>query len=1728
MEQEYEKTILKLTVEDIKKSRNNSRSSFRRRRRNQTQPYDESIPETNGFMVYGIPFLEFVQIATKLNRYDLLVAIAHLDDDNLIDKRNLVEHLTLVPKDYTSDREIIDYLFSKGRFDMALQCYLNEEDCHKYALELKKVAPQVLTRMIKENVKQIFYNDFIFEEILKSNNLQLLNNLVAHGVKFTPGFERIIADYKEKLYEFVKNNKARLSYISYYLLLSPTLFNYVKSLNDIETLCKFHPSLLGQDFIDANALAIVKSETIFFNLIKSKNYYSNKSFLICALENGYYEYLNDFSNDLFTDDICEKYYDIIIKYCKPFCYSHSSYMFFRLFKENPYNPILTDFSIEVYTDDFLKENFDKILEVIEKNNIFSSSHYLLNECLKRKCSKDIILSFSKSAVDDDVIRDNLSYIIEILRQCKGKFYKMFNCSDAFLTSEIVLKKVLEEGDKELLKSFYAPVSEEFVKENLTLIMNAITDRLPGAFDKSKILFDEYLKQGKFNILFKFNLSFFTEEFIRDNKEKIMENIFDSLPSVLSSSKILFDEYVKRGNFSILSQFSPAFLSEDFVKEHTKEIMDSITDQMPYFFNTSQILFNEYLKQGNFKMLLWFDSSLFTDEVVRDNLENIMNNITSYLPLEFSKLEILFDEYLKQGNFKILFQFDPSFFTEEFIKDNLEKIKNYLTDSIPYVLKKSQILFNEYLKDNNSKLLFEFDPSFFSEDFIKANLEAIKNNIKTFLPYALKDSKVLFNEYLKDNNFPILIQFNDKFFTEDFIKTNLEIIKSNIKRSLPKPFKKSNVLFNEYLRQNNFPILFQFNVSFFTEKFISEHLEEIMNNISNSLPLGLNKSRLLFNEYLKQNNFPILLKFDSSFFTEKFISEHLETIKNNITDKLPYTLSNSKILFNEYLKDDNFPILLQFNFSFFTEDFIQANIEKIKNYITDSIHESFRNSRILFSEYLKEGKFDLLFQFSTSFFKEEFITNNLDNIFNSINDKVPYVLKLSPGFLQAVVDRNRNELLMQMDESLFTMEVIRKNYNYFSTLLKQDNNFLMFFNRQEFFKLVALENNDKETIGCIPFVENILNKPNMIKTYSELLGITEKELLNKIGDLLKINDEVLNTLCPFMLSPKMNCLSFKNIEKLSIYPDIQIKLSNLSQKELMVLNKILNYLDNDLTESFDITTIIYYIINNWNSHKDLITTIDVNNLKQEELANLIFVLQRKNDFYNIKTKEDLEPSNFAKLTDNVFREIDDKVLNGQIDIEELRRATLEKKFSIDIDVATFIKNRYCSYMDVINNSKTLSSRTKLLLQSIDYILAIDNIEELSFIYLTSTRLLDTYYSFIDLEAQIRHEYAESYSKSLYKVKEEHLMKQTDFEDSNLYNVVSEVSYNNQKPQFYVLDGDFNLQIHVLGAYRHWSRPNNFKEDWERPKIAYHGICTSYIGNNQIANARQSHPAYGFSGYEAEALISIQNSDIFSDRLINQFASSIYQPCMFLPPKEMIDKTRHTHNEFVLERRNGKGRDSFKRMPDYVVYFVDDINNSANFDMQKNTLFNETVQAAVDNGIPIVIVDRLKYAKNEKKKYEELLTKFENEPKPEDLVDILLIICNNMVGCAKYDSQPDMEYHKYFNEEVLTTVLDKIIEIIIRQPEDIKVSLITELYNYSNNEELIKDENKTKISNLYDGLNTLYKTTLENSNVVKEVVKYYSMASEEVKKAIITDLRNGLSYQMVQDKIANNEYRGMTKI
>ena len=115
----------------------------------------------------------------------------------------------------------------------------------------------------------------------------------------------------------------------------------------------------------------------------------------------------------------------------------------------------------------------------------------------------------------------------------------------------------------------------------------------------------------------------------------------------------------------------------------------------------------------------------------------------------------------------------------------------------------------------------------------------------------------------------------------------------------------------------------------------------------------------------------------------------------------------------------------------------------------------------------------------------------------------------------------------------------------------------------------------------------------------------------------------------------------------------------------------------------------------------------------------------------------------------------------------------------------------------------------------------------------------------------------------------------------------------------------------------------------------------------------------------------------------------------PPKEMIDNTRPTHNEMVLERRNNTNSTNFKRLPNYIVYIVDDINNEENF-QEDNQLYQETLQASIDQGIPIVIVERLKYAKSEKIKCDNLVQEFYITKDYKKLEEMVLTYSNNMIG------------------------------------------------------------------------------------------------------------------------------------
>jgi len=142
-----------------------------------------------------------------------------------------------------------------------------------------------------------------------------------------------------------------------------------------------------------------------------------------------------------------------------------------------------------------------------------------------------------------------------------------------------------------------------------------------------------------------------------------------------------------------------------------------------------------------------------------------------------------------------------------------------------------------------------------------------------------------------------------------------------------------------------------------------------------------------------------------------------------------------------------------------------------------------------------------------------------------------------------------------------------------------------------------------------------------------------------------------------------------------------------------------------------------------------------------------------------------------------------------------------------------------------------------------------------------------------------------------------------------------------------------------------------------------------------------------------------------------------------------------------------------------------------------LFQETVQASVDMDIPIIVVDRLKYAQSEAQKISECIKRFIGNENAVDLNYIITNYCNNMVGCAYYEDQEISEYHKFFNEKgVLSLIFDLYDHLEKNGKEDLILflretvskerqmvnNLIFDYYTQSKDE--IKKELKEEISNI----------------------------------------------------------------
>ncbi len=488
-------------------------------------------------------------------------------------------------------------------------------------------------------------------------------------------------------------------------------------------------------------------------------------------------------------------------------------------------------------------------------------------------------------------------------------------------------------------------------------------------------------------------------------------------------------------------------------------------------------------------------------------------------------------------------------------------------------------------------------------------------------------------------------------------------------------------------------------------------------------------------------------------------------------------------------------------------------------------------------------------------------------------------------------------------------------------------------------------------------DNILDNEELVNKYANTLGLSSKEFYERgkwVLDYYKRNNNIFNTLVATSLKNNIFNINSDHYDRFINDIDMQIRIGLLNDKELEVLNKILDAYD---YEEYDISLMIIKIIDNIKDYKELINNIDVNSLNIDSIKQLVRVLELPNNQFNINTLEDL--NNYNNKKKEYF------VNNSN------KNSLIKMLFNIDLKEAEYINYKYC--YDNYNNNMLESIKESELpkevykyLELINHIVELDNIEDLDLDNIT------IYNGDINLEAYLRSAYTKLYSDTLFKIdkRKQIFGPQEDMFDN--------VEYNGMNIEVCVPRESFRFFVHCVGScsLKEDAIDSNYKVDWmDRPQMQDHFVACSYLSEKGIHSIRSNGSIImGFDTLENGSILAMGNTDIDS---IGWYSKSyngarVVQEgngnrAKFYTPKEMLKTIQGGYNEIVVERRNtNKDKEEYKRKPDYIIMMADSLDKT-NF-MFLDSLFNNELQFIEDNDKEII--RRL----NNKNEINKFLTKY----------------------------------------------------------------------------------------------------------------------------------------------------------
>ncbi len=379
-------------------------------------------------------------------------------------------------------------------------------------------------------------------------------------------------------------------------------------------------------------------------------------------------------------------------------------------------------------------------------------------------------------------------------------------------------------------------------------------------------------------------------------------------------------------------------------------------------------------------------------------------------------------------------------------------------------------------------------------------------------------------------------------------------------------------------------------------------------------------------------------------------------------------------------------------------------------------------------------------------------------------------------------------------------------------------------------------------------------------------------------------------------------------------------------------------------------------------KNLLLDTNIEALDQDLLINIFsYVKSNMNNISRITNLEELR--DYSKFVETGLNNFEAN------NLKELKHKILLKYFQIDLSMAEqFIH----SYLSSDNKSSLYQSMPEVKYLK-DFLEKIINASDMKTIE--------------DIDKSLSNQNARATLKDVYKIIGN--IKKSYGKEINS----SLLQVNNSSGIIDATNMDFNLLVHVIGAYG--SVPTgDIYDSWNtKEKTSTQEICTSFISSNNmgIAPTNEHSVVLGFNNLPDDFLEIMSCNDLYS----RGFEAA--RESRFLTPDELKNNTRHGHNEIVIRRRKGEYTEE-KIEPSYIICF-DKVNEESKIAAQKF-------------GVPIIFIDREKVAERH---YNEIISLKEQFKTTLDPHLISKIICeqeNNKAGLRLV--RPDL-VEKYFSTE-----------------------------------------------------------------------------------------------------------------